>query len=486
MIRSFIRRKNFDPSRALTSDIDVWCPDGLSFDPYQKAAIEYAQSRANTLIGDDPGLGKTIEAIGIVNLNKDQIRRVLVICPAFMKPHWRRCFRLWSPYLTCDYVKDGKHRAPFLQNNVVVINYDLLGKFYEDIRHIDWSIKIVDEVHKLKNKKANRTLQIFGGIERDKNKQIIARYSPIIAGKSVYLTGTPALNGKPKELWAIIQKIDPDGLGADWFSYAKRYCQLEELQRFDGTKGKMVHSGWKWDGADNLEELQQRMRQTFMIRRLKSEVMKDLPPKRRMILPIESGKKLQKQLQQELEEFDDWAATKGIGEDAYLEMPSFGDFSTRMKELGMTMVEPTVEIVKDDIEEFGKVVVMCYHRDVAKQIAECFPNSVLIDGDVAPTARQELVDKFQSDPRINPLVGTIGACSEGLDMTAAKLMVFPERSWVPAAITQSEDRIHRRGQKEQVLIKHLVREGSLAERQVEILIKKQENIMEILDAQSPK
>jgi SWI/SNF-related matrix-associated actin-dependent regulator 1 of chromatin subfamily A len=383
------------------------------------------------------------------------------------------------PYLTADYVKDGKDRETFHANEVVIINYELLDKFYEDIRAVRWQIKIVDEVHKLKNKRANRTLQIFGGIERDKNKKIVARYSPILASKSIYLTGTPSLNGKPKELWSLIQHIDPNGLGADWFAYAKRYCQLEELQRYDATKGKLVHSGWKWDGAENLEELQQRMRSSFMVRRLKADVMKDLPAKRRMILPIESGKKLQKELQKQLEDFEKFA--KDRGEDAYLELPSFGDFSSQMKQLGMTMVQPTVEIVEDDMEEFGKVVVMCYHKDVAKEIAAHFPQSVLIDGDVAPTARQELVDRFQNDPRVNPLVGTLGSCSEGLDMTAAKLMDFPERDWVPGKVTQGEDRIHRRGQKESVLYKHLVREGSLAERQVKILVDKQEKSDKMLD-----
>ena len=162
-------------------------------------------------------------------------------------------------------------------------------------------------------------------------------------------------------------------------------------------------------------------------------------------------------------------------------MPSFGDFSTRMKQLGLTMVQPCIEIVESDIEEFGKVVVMCYHKEVAKQIASHFPNSVLIDGDVAPTARQELVDRFQNDPGVNPLVGTVGACSEGLEMTAAKLMVFPERDWVPGKVTQAEDRIHRRGQTESVLYKHLVREGSLAERQVKILVDKQEKNDRMLD-----
>lgn len=469
MIRLVQKKRTFDPSRAVDSTLVIPCPAGFAYDPYQKAAIEYAQYRRDTLIADEPGLGKTIEAIGVSNLDP-AIRRVLVICPSFLKPHWKRSFLDWTTRpLNIDYIKDGKG-ADF--PDVTIINYELLEKYYDQLRSVNWDYRIVDEVHKLKNRRSDRTMQVWGGIKRNANKEIVARYSAIPAKKTVYLTGTPSLNGKPKELWPLLQQVDPDGLGSDWFGFATRYCQLIELKRYDIAKGKQVHSGWKWDGADNLEELQERMRSVFMIRRLKSQVMKDLKPKLRIIVPIENTGRAQKLVDAEWKAFNDFKKDKG--DDALLEMPEFSGFSSKMLELGLTMVKPAIEIAEADSEEHDKIFIVCYHNEVARQIADYFGKKcVLINGDVQSSKRQVLVDKFQDDPTIHYAVGT-WACAEGFTMTKARLTILAERRWEPGMVTQIEDRTHRRGQTEQAMYKHLVREGSLAEHQVKILIDKQE------------
>ena len=99
--------KNLDPSRATHSSLVVPCPSGLQYDPYQIAGIEYAAQRRDTLIGDEPGLGKTIQAIGLANFLKCQ--RILVICPSFLKPNWLKEFEKWKILpLEIDFVKDGK------------------------------------------------------------------------------------------------------------------------------------------------------------------------------------------------------------------------------------------------------------------------------------------------------------------------------------------------------------------------------------------
>ena len=469
--------KNLDPSRATHSSLVVPCPSGLQYDPYQIAGIEYAAQRRDTLIGDEPGLGKTIQAIGLANFLKCQ--RILVICPSFLKPNWLKEFEKWKILpLEIDFVKDGK---PVEFGHVVIINYELLEKHGEHIREIEWDLLIADEVHRLKNKRADRTRQVLGGIKRDSQKRIIARNSAIEAKHRIFLTGTPVLNGKPKELWPLLQSVDPTGLGSNWFEFAKRYCQLFEIKRFNPAKGKEEHVGWKWDGADNLEELQERMRLRFMVRRLKSEVMTQLPAKRRVVMPLEVGdRKLRKLLQTELQEFEEYA--KGKAEDVYLEMPPFGDFAKRMQEIGLLMVPMTIEVIENELESLPKLVVMCWHNEVARQIAEPFgDNCLLINEDVDPVDRFPLVEQFQTDTKIKLLVGTIGSASEGLTMTASRVMIFPERAWTPGQVTQAEDRIHRRGQNEQCLFKHLVLEGSLSERQVRILLTKQNNNDRILD-----
>ena len=124
---------------------------------------------------------------------------------------------------------------------------------------------------------------------------------------------------------------------------------------------------------------------------------------------------------------------------------------------------------------------MCYHQAVSEAIAEHFKDVALIHGGVPPMSRQALVDRFQTDPSTKILVGTIGAVGVGFTLTKSHLMIFPERSWVPGDVTQAEDRIHRRGQFEQAVIKHIVLEGGQSQRQVKILIDKQDRIDKMLD-----
>lgn len=469
MIRLYQRK--LDPSRALTSLIDVPCPEGLAYDPYQKAVVEYARSRKDVVVADAPGVGKTIEAIACVN-DDPNARKILVICPGYLKGNWRDELLKWDiKNLTVGVTKGQKGELP--ETDIVVINYDILKGYREKLRSINWDFIIVDEVHKLKNKKADRTREVFGGIKRDSStKRITDRVVPIHATRRLFLTGTWSPNGKPKELWSVIQQLDPTGLGSDWFYFAKRYCGLQEIK--DGN----TRIGWWWDGAERLNELQSILRDRFMIRRLKEEVLTQLPPKRRSIIPVESNAKLAKQLREELESFEQYAKNR---EDAYLENPSFSEFSSRLKENGLTMIEPTVEVVQSALEETDKIVVMCYHNEVADQIAKQFPGCILINGWVAADKRHDLVVKYQTEPKIPVLVGTMGSVGEGETMHASDLMIFPERSWVPGQVTQAEDRIHRRGQTRNARYKHLVREGSVAERQVHALVKKQESTDQMLD-----
>jgi SNF2 family DNA or RNA helicase len=454
-------------------DFNIPAPEGESYFPFQLDGIRYAVKHVNTLNADQPGSGKTIQSVGLSNA-LPEIRKILIIPPAFLKSLWRREWIKWCVKRLSVGIVSGKDGV-FPNTDVVIINYDILKYYRTELRSCVWDLLIVDEVHKLKSKKADRTLEAFGGIKRNSEKKIIDRTTPIPAKRCLCLSGTPSPNGKPKELWNIIQHLDPGGLGADWFKFAKRYCKLFEIKNAAGQR-----IGFKWDGVDNLEELQQIMSERFMIRRLKKDILKQLPLKRRMIIPIEPGIRDLKNIQKELQEFDSYA---GGDESVLFDMPSFGDFSKRMLETGLRMVKPAIEVIESDLEENDKIFVMCYHKEVAEKIYEHFKqSSVLITGDIAPDKRLGLIDQFQTDSKITIVVGTLGAAGTGLTATAASLMIFPERSWVPGDVEQGEDRINRIGSTKTSLYKHLVLEGSLAERQVQALIKKQDNADRMLDS----
>lgn len=471
-----------DPSRALTSSIEVICPYGKKYAPFQLAAVEYSRTRTSVLIGDEPGVGKTIEAIAIMN-DDPSLRKVLLVGPAFLKPHWRKELAAWDMHNHSVAIVEGKS-AEWPDTDVVIINYDILQDYRAQIRSLQWDLLVVDEIHKLATKKAARTREVFGGIKYEKRiergKEIkveVDRVTAIPARRKVYMTGTPSLNGKPKELWPLLQSIDPHDIGSNWFAYAKRYCKLQEMTRFNFQTGQKEHMGWMWDGRDNLGELQERMRKNFMIRRLKADVLIDLPPKRRMVIPITPGVRDGKMYAKELLDFKEWAKGR---KDVMFEMPEFGDFSKRMLETGLKMVKPCIEIVESDLEEHECLLVACFHKEVAEKIHAELKNFALITGDTPPAQRVAIVDRFQSG-EFDGIVGTVGSMGIGLTSTRAALMLLPERSWVPADVTQMEDRIHRFGQTKNALYKHLVFEGSVLEYQVHSLIQKQEANDEMLD-----
>lgn len=466
-----------DPSRALTSSIEVVCPYGKKYAPYQLAAVEYSRPRTSVLIGDEPGVGKTIEAIAIMN-DDPSARKILLIGPAFLKPNWLKEFRLWDMGQHSIAIVDGKS-AVWPDTEIVIMNYDILFNYRAQIRSQTWDMLIVDEIHKLATKKAQRTREVFGGVKYEKYlddrgrecKREIDRVTPIPARKKIYMTGTPSLNGKPKELWPLLQSIDPHDIGRDWYAFAKRYCKLQEMTRYNFQTNAREHVGWLWDGRDNLEELQERMRTNFMIRRLKADVLKDLPPKRRMIVPLQPGKRDAKAYAKEMQSFNDWVKAHP---NAQISIPDIGEFSTMMLREGLKMVKPCIEIAESDLEENECIVIGCYHKEVAEKIAAGLgPRAALITGDVPPEKRVEIVERFQNG-EYDYLVGTIGAMGVGLTATRAHLMILPERSWVPGDVTQMEDRIHRYGQTEHCLYKHLVFEGSLLAYQTLVLVEKQE------------
>jgi SWI/SNF-related matrix-associated actin-dependent regulator 1 of chromatin subfamily A len=173
-----------EQSAATNSDIQIPVPDGLEYLPYQKAGIAYAAGRNNTLIGDEMGLGKTIQAIGTINLTNP--KTVLVICPASLKLNWKSEMVKWLvSERKIDVVNGGGEQISF-NPDVVIINYDVLTKHARALQSRIWDMVIMDEVHKIKNPKAKRTVVAVS----------------IKARRKVLLTGTPITN-RPIELQPI-------------------------------------------------------------------------------------------------------------------------------------------------------------------------------------------------------------------------------------------------------------------------------------------
>jgi SNF2 family DNA or RNA helicase len=462
-------RDRQDPSRAEHSDFIVPTPAGKAFLPYQLAGIEYMLQRGDVLLADVMGIGKTIEAIGVSNA-MPHVRSVLIVCPATLKDNWKKEWEAWDT----KGLSVGIAKKTLPDTDIAIINYDVLKKFRTPIRNRRWDILIADEIHYAKNKKAIRTREVLGGIKRNSEGKIVDRVSAITALKRLYLSGTPMR--KPKDLWPLLQVVDPDGLGSNWHAFAKRYCGLFEIERWNPTIGKKEHVGWKWDGAENLAELQTVMRQRFMLRRLKKDVLKDLPPKRRQIILIEGNKKLDKLLKDERIEYDKYKKFEG---DINVE---FGEMSRLREEIGLATVPFALKYIEEALENEDKVVIFARHHSVIDKIAAALGNAmVVLDGRTPIGKRQEIIDRFQNDPTVRGFIGSIKAAGVGTTLTAASLAIFVEEEWTPDDLTQAEDRLHRKTQTRGVNIQHLLIKNSLDEKMISHIIEEQERIDAALD-----
>ena len=467
-----LKAKRLEQTRSLRASfakdakIEVPVPEGLEYLPYQRAAIAYALGRPSTLIADEMGLGKTIEALGVINADP-AIRSVLIVCPASLKLNWQRECERWlaRPLRSAVAGKSFPEQA-----EVVIVNYEILAKWEKKLRR-RWDVLVADECHYVKNPEAKRTKRLFA----------------LRAKRRLFLTGTPILN-RPIELHPIVGHLSPDEFGHFW-TFAKRYCKPQR-NRF----------GWDFSGSSNLDELHQRLRSTNMIRRTKADVLPHLPPKRRQVIEL-SSEHLKRLIEREAQAWEAHSQTlaelRSRGREAATRSDAveeeladlqervnaaFGELAKLRRETALAKVPLVVDHVKNSIEASGKLVLFAHHRDVIAQIAESFGDAaVTLTGGDRVEARQAAVDRFQEDPACHLFIGSITAAGLGLTLTASSHVVFAELDWVPAHLTQAEDRTHRIGQKDSVLVQHLVLQDSLDARMVRTLIKKQKVVDKVVD-----
>jgi SWI/SNF-related matrix-associated actin-dependent regulator 1 of chromatin subfamily A len=492
-------REAIEASRALTADIDVPHPPGVAYRDYQKAAIAYAMARPNVLFGDPMGVGKTIQALGVANADP-HVRRILVICRATMKIKWRRECEKWLVRKMSVGIATGQ-KIP--RCNVVIINYELLGKptgrilrqtkrkkddTTEEVEtkeyalrqelaepEIGWDMVIVDEAHRIKNPRARRTRLAL----------------EVRARRRLFLTGTPIPNSV-KEAFTLLHALAPDAFPSR-SAFERRYCSAREGPH-----------GWDNGGASNLADLQAAMRATVMVRREKKDVLPELPPKRWQIIempPPASASKLIAREEELRREQEAWAdelraraemARAAENPEEYRRatrelntkmMVKFADLSRVRWELAHAKFPLVVEHLKAVLEEAEKVVVMGWHVRLLEMLREEFApyGAVILHGQTPERERQRAVDDFQADAGVRLFFGNMEAAGEGIDLTAASLSVFAEMDYTPGRIEQAEDRIHRYGQHDSVLIQHLVLEGSYDARMIRTMVEKAEVIGKALD-----
>lgn len=411
---------------------------------FQTAGIDAAcdqlrKGRKAILLADEQGLGKCKESLEISDRMK--FKKLLVICPASLRLNWLREIETWhtnSP--GAEAVLNGLHKPDHSKSLVVSYALADVAKSYQP------DVIICDESHYLKNITAQRTQLILGThfFKKDSNWRGLVDKAPVIL-----LTGTPTPNGKPHELWPVLVRLAPDAIAAyiNQWAFIRRFCIWEQDPGTDIIR---------ITGAKNLRELHDRLRGSgFMVRRLKKDVLKSLPPKRYKLVVFPENAETKKVVEQEKNFSAEEILKHGV--------PVGSALPTLRREMGIAKTPQCIEYIKDYLEGGDdKIVLFAHHLEVVGLLAKGLKpfGVVTITGRDNAADRQESVSRFQTDPAIRVFIGN-EAAEEGWTLTAAHDVVLVEPEWTPGKNDQRADRLHRIGQTGSVLVHLLVVEGSL-------------------------
>lgn len=479
------RQANREASRAVDADVELIRPDGLEYMGFQKAGIKWMLNKSGVLLADEMGLGKTIQIIGVTN-QKPETHKVLIVCPAFLTLNWLRELRKWivNKDLSIGIV-DGK---VFPTTNIVIIGYSMLKKWRARLETVGWDIIACDEGHYLKNPQAERSKVILGYKPR-KTEPVELAKAPLNAKLKIVATGTPICN-RPLELWPLIHWVNPE-IWNSWWNYATTYAGMSR-----GDYG-MTGGG----GAGTLEKLQDRLRETTMIRRKKADVLKDLPAKMRQVVTLECPAEVlanERNLTRQRESVEDAMVAVELakaGEDPEAYLSAIAELSKGVKvdftevslvrhQTALAKVPATLDYLEGELESgVEKMVVFAHHIDVIEELAKGLAKHgvLTMTGSDDVRVRQANVDRFQNDASVKVFILGLIPGGVGWTLTASSYVYFHELDWVPGNVWQAEDRCHRIGQRDSVTIKYLVFDGTIDCNIATTIVRKAELIERALD-----
>ena len=440
-------------------------PHNLLIEPYeyQREGIAYALEKKRCILGDEQGLGKTVEAIGLLTASK--AFPALVICPASLKINWQRELRKFGGINAI--ILDDKNRATWQRfweikrqdgkpcAEVFIVNYESLRKFFVQkvrregrftLKSVDFDERInlfrtviIDESHKCKTSSTQQSKFVQG----------------IAMGKEyvLELTGTPVVNNNVD----LIQQLNIMNRLGDFGGYTKfmaRYCAGEHK-------------------SSHLKELNYLLRKNCFIRRLKKDVLTQLPDKTRSYLVTDiDNMKEYKEAERDIikylvkyQDADDDKIQRTIRGAIMVKMSLLKQISARGK------VDGAVEMIHNTIdgENGQKLIVFCYLKEVVQALKSVFRDAVTVTGDDSPQQKQYAVDRFQNDERVRLIILNYKSGGVGLTLTAASNVLFVEFPWTYSDCCQAEDRAHRNGQKNAVNCVYLLGKDTIDEYMYELI-----------------
>ncbi len=479
------RRAELAP--ALPSAADERDFPNLRVEPYdyQKEGIIAGLRWKRFLIGDEPGLGKTLQSIGVVDCAGAY--PCLVICPSSLKINWQREFEKFTDKRALVLENSVATTWPYLlqmeMHHVAVVNYESLRKYFVwDIRCPDGSLRATARGFRLKDVVFRPEIRMFKSIIIDESHRvkdpsaqqtIFAR--GIAEGKEwrILLSGTPVVN-RPADLIAqlsIMGRLPEFGGRSKFLSQyggGETSSQRGQSRTRSGyaecSRGRTIgeiskeRRGKQEDDAPrNLDQLSNELYSRCMIRREKAKVLTQLPDKTRTDLYVEISNVDEYMLAQaDLAEYlrkytecDDVDIRRKMRMEALVKFMTLRSLSAKGK------VKQAIDFTRTFLANGKPLILFCSLHEIVDELKKAFPNAVSVTGRDSMTMKQAAVDAFQSG-QAQLIICSIKAAGVGLTLTASSNVAFVEFPWTYADCCQCEDRAHRIGQKDNVTCYYLI------------------------------
>jgi SWI/SNF-related matrix-associated actin-dependent regulator of chromatin subfamily A-like protein 1 len=464
-------------SAATNAHIDIPTLQG-ELKPFQRAGVSYLLAQRRAFLADEQGLGKTIEALA--TLEADNAYPAIVVCPASLKLNWMREISRWLPHrsslalsgLGPTGTRQSNREAPtegdaplaraagedvagstMPVSEITVLNYDILAARAPQLAAMQPRALVLDESHYCKNAAAKRT-------------QAVARLATSIPadGLVLALTGTPVMNRPPE----LISQLRIIGRLADF--------------------GSGAQFGRRFKGPDAHVRLHWHLRSRCFVRRLKADVLPQLPPKTRAVVPVELDNETEYRLAEtdviawlrsqplDLSELDAKVAA-ALRAERLVRLNALKQLAARGK------LHAALAWIHDFCSSGERLVVFASHREIQRAVIDRFPHALHILGADTHAARDASVHAFQAAGNADNqlIVCSIEVAGQGLTLTQASNVAFLELDWTPAKHDQAEDRLHRIGQIDAVNAWYLLAAGTIDETIANLLERKRAVINAVTD-----
>ena len=437
--------------------------------PYQLDGVAFAAGVGRAVLADDMGLGKTIQGIGVAELlsRESAVEKVLVVCPTSLKSQWRSEIHRFSDRDCQLVLGSAQERATQYDNGCffTICNYEQVLRDIKSIEQMRWDLIILDEGQRIKNWEAKTSQMI---------KSLQSRFALV-------LSGTP-LENRLDDLFSVVEFVDDRRLGPS-FRFFNRHRVVDE-------KGKLL-------GYKNLDKLREKL-SAVLLRRTRSEVMKDLPPRTDEIVRIAPSdeqyqiNRSQKMIIQSIvnksyiSEMDLLRLQNALllcrmaADSTFLVDKQPPGYSTKLEYLQGLLGELNAEKDRKIILFSEWTTMLGLIEPILEKLEMDY---VRLDGSVPQKKRAQLVHKFQNDPNCKLFI-TTNAGSTGLNLQTANTVINVDLPWNPAVLEQRIARAHRMGQKNPVQVYILVTEDTIEEGMLGTLAAKKGIALASLDINS--